>query len=39
MLPRIIANLVNRRREVKGLMKGKSVTPLLMAQVRSLLLD
>jgi DNA polymerase elongation subunit (family B) len=33
VLPRLIAQLVGRRREVKGLMKGK-ISPMLMMQVR-----
>ncbi|WVQ83810.1 hypothetical protein IAT38_005954 [Cryptococcus sp. DSM 104549] len=32
VLPRIIATLVNRRRQVKGLMKDKSATPAKIAQ-------
>lgn len=34
VLPRIIATLVNRRRQVKGLMKDKSATPAQLQQVR-----
>ena len=33
VLPRIIAQLVNRRREVKSLMKGKGSSPMQMMQV------
>lgn len=33
VLPRIIATLVNRRRQVKGLMKDKSATPAQLQQV------
>ncbi|WWC67483.1 uncharacterized protein I206_101391 [Kwoniella pini CBS 10737] len=32
VLPRIIATLVNRRRQVKGLMKNKSATPAQLLQ-------
>ncbi|KAJ2926264.1 hypothetical protein H1R20_g10824, partial [Candolleomyces eurysporus] len=32
VLPRLIATLVNRRRQVKGLMKDKSTTPAKMLQ-------
>ena len=33
VLPRLIATLVNRRRQVKALMKDKSTTPGKMLQV------
>lgn len=33
VLPRIIATLVNRRRQVKALMKDKSATPAKLLQV------
>lgn len=36
VLPRIIATLVNRRRQVKGLMKDKSATPAQLQQVSHL---
>jgi len=36
VLPRIIAQLVNRRREVKNLMKAKNSSAILMNQVRFL---
>jgi DNA polymerase alpha subunit A len=32
VLPRIIATLVGRRRQVKGLMKDKSATPMQLQQ-------
>jgi DNA polymerase alpha subunit A len=35
VLPRIIATLVGRRRQVKGLMKDKSATPAKLQQVSS----
>jgi DNA polymerase alpha subunit A len=33
VLPRLIANLVNRRKQVKSLMKDKSATPSKLLQV------
>lgn len=33
VLPRLIATLVNRRRQVKSLMKDKSATPEMIIQV------
>ena len=34
VLPRLIAGLVNRRRQVKGLMKDRKATPAQLLQVR-----
>ena len=34
VLPRLIATLVNRRRQVKSLMKDKTITPAKLLQVR-----
>lgn len=36
VLPRLIATLVNRRRQVKSLMKDKSASPAKILQVCSL---
>lgn len=36
VLPRLIATLVNRRRQVKSLMKDKSASPAKLLQVRTL---
>lgn len=38
VLPRLIAGLVNRRRQVKGLMKDRKATPAQLLQVRFSLL-